>query len=58
MNQVNLDPLDPLVLWALLVYQEKMVATEMMVNQDDLVHQERKDPKVQEVSLVLPVLSV
>jgi len=55
---VNLDPLDLLVLWDPLVYQEKMVATEMMVNQDDLVHREKKDPKVQEVSLVLPVLSV
>jgi hypothetical protein len=57
-SQVNLDPLDLPVSWDLLVCQEKTEAMEMMVNQVDLVHQEKKDHKVQEVSLVPPVLSV
>ena len=57
-NQVNLDQPDLLVSWDQLVCQEKTEAMEMMENQVDLVHQERKDPKVQEVSLVPLVLSV
>jgi len=57
-NQVNLDLLDLPVLWDLLVFQEKTEVMVMMVNQDDLVHQERKDPKVQEVLPVPLVLSV
>jgi len=57
-SQVNLDLLDLPVLWDLLVCQEKTEVMVMMVNQDDLVHQERKDPKVQEVSPVPLVLSV
>jgi len=57
-NQVNLDPLGPLESWDQLVYQEKMEAMEMMVNQEDLVHQEKKDPKVPEASLVPLALSV
>jgi len=57
-SQVNLDPLDLPVSWDLLVCQEKTEAMEMMVNQVDLVHQEKKDHKAHEVSLVPPVLSV
>ena len=57
-NQVNLDLLDLPVLWDLLVCQEKTEVMVMMVNLDDLVHQEKKDPKVQEVSPVPLVLSV
>lgn len=55
---MNLDPLGPLESWDQLVYQEKMEAMEMMVNQEDLVHQEKKDPKVPEASLVPLALSV
>lgn len=57
-NPVNLDQPDLLVSWDQLVCQEKTEAMEMMENQVDLVHQERKDPKVQEVLLVPLVLSV